>query len=352
MALPFFGGSRWTVGLDIGSSAVKLIELKPLKRGYQLVNLGMAKLPPEAIVEGALMNSAAVVEAIKGILGSLKVKSKDAAIALAGSAVTIRRVKLPAMTQEELEESIKWEAEQYITLDVNEVNLDFQILGGPDEQNQMPVLLVAGKKDQISEYSAVLVEAGLNPVVVDVAAFAVGNAFEVNYGISEGEIVCLVNVGSSITSLNVTKGGLPVFTRDLNRGGNAFTEGIQKQLGVSFEEAEKVKTSIREAPPPEVAEVLQSAGESLGNEIHQSIEYWAQTAPDEKVSRLFLSGGGAKTFGLDKVIGEKTGLPTEILNPFKSIEYSPKAFDESYLNDIAPSAAVAVGLALRQAADR
>src|SRR5207253_11217475 len=174
--------SKLALGLDIGSSSVKLVQLKEAKRGYILEAFGVAPLPPEAIVDGALMNSTAIVDAIRQLLAQYKLKNREVAIGVSGHSVIIKKISMPRMTQEELEESIQWEAEQYIPFDVKDVNIDTQILNpdANDATGQMDVLLVAAKKDMINDYTTVVSEAGLLPQVVDVDAFAVQNMFAAN----------------------------------------------------------------------------------------------------------------------------------------------------------------------------
>src|SRR5947209_13293081 len=238
--------SKLSLGLDIGSSSVKLVQLKEAKRGCVLDAFGVAPLPPEAIVAGALMNSTAIVEAIRQLLGQFKLKNREVAIGVSGHSVIIKKISMPRMTREELEESIQWEAEQYIPFDVKDVNIDVQILspeGADPGTGQMDVLLVAAKKDMINDYTSVVAEAGLQPVVVDVDAFAVQNAFEVNYDLPRNETIVLVNAGASVVNINVLAKGLTTFTRDVTMGGNQFTEEIQKQLNVSYDEAAKLTVS-------------------------------------------------------------------------------------------------------------
>src|SRR5881394_887707 len=208
---------KLALGLDIGSSSVKLVQLKEAKRGYILDAFGVAPLPPEAIVDGALMNSTAIVEAIRGLVAQYKLKNREVAIGVSGHSVIIKKISMPRMTQEELEESIQWEAEQYIPFDVKDVNIDTQILNpdANDATGQMDVLLVAAKKDMINDYTTVVSEAGLYPVVVDVDAFAVQNMFYVNYDIPERETVVLINAGASVVNINIIAGGMTVFTRDV-----------------------------------------------------------------------------------------------------------------------------------------
>jgi len=349
--------SKLAVGLDIGSSSVKLVQLKEKKGGYQLVAFGSAPLPPEAIVDGALMNSAAIVQAIQELVAQQKVKVKDVAIGVRGHSVIIKKIALPRMSQEELDESIQWEAEQYIPFDVKDVNIDTQILTpDADAAGQMDVLLVAAKKDMINDYTSVCAEAGLTATVVDVDAFAVQNAYEANYDPGAGETVVLVNVGAAVSNINVISRGVTTFTRDITMGGNAFTEEIQKQLNISYDEAEALKVGGQgesdAVVPQEVERVIQGVAEQLGGEIQRSLDFYASTAADGKVTRAFLSGGTARIPALFKTVEARAGVPVEILNPFKNIEIDNKKFDPAVILAAAPSAAVGVGLALRRPGDK
>jgi type IV pilus assembly protein PilM len=348
---------KLAVGLDIGSSSVKLVQLKEKKGGYQLLGFGAAPLPPEAIVDGALMNSAAIVQAIQELAGQQKVKTKEVAIGVRGHSVIIKKISMPRMSQEELDESIQWEAEQYIPFDVKDVNIDTQILTPEgDAAGQMDVLLVAAKKDMINDYTSVCAEAGLTATVVDVDAFAVQNAFEANYdGLSE-ETVVLVNVGAAVSNINVITRGVTTFTRDITMGGNAFTEEIQKQLNISYDEAEALKVGGQgesdAVVPQEVERVIQGVAEQMGGEIQRSLDFYSSTAADGKITRAYLSGGTARVPALFKVVEARAGVPVEILNPFKNIEVDNKRFDPAVILAAAPSAAVGVGLALRRAGDK
>lgn len=348
-----FSSGRGVLGVDIGSSSVKIVELKPgRKKGYQLVGLGMATIPPDSIVDGALMNASVVGDAVRSILSSAKMKTKECAIAVAGHSVIVKKINLPTMSAEELEESIQWEAEQYIPFDINDVNVDFQILGAGPEEGQMGVLLVAAKKDMINDYLTMVRETGLAPVVVDVNAFAVENMYEVNYPLTEGEVVALVNIGASTININVLKGGVSAFTRDVSAGGNQYTEEIQKTLNVSYDEAEKMKIGAKEAVPPELSGIFSSVSDNISSEIQRSLDFYSATAGEEKIVKVFISGGCAKVSGLDKVIAGKANTPVEVLNSFNNIEYSPRSFDAEYIADVSPAAAVAVGLALRRPGDK
>lgn len=356
LSLPGFR-SKSMVGLDIGSSSVKAVELAVKPKGFELLHLGMAQLPPEAIVQGAFLNSGAIVDAIQEAMNSARIKSRQVAVAVSGHSVIVKKISLPAMTREELEESIRWEAEQYIPFDVNEVNLDFQILATGHTEGQMDVLLVAAKRDLIDDYVHVLNDAGLVPTVIDVAAFAVENAFEANHEVPQNEVVALVNVGAQTVNINILSGGVPAFTRDLSTGGNAYTEEIQKALSIGFEEAERIKlggTSAEESQdvvPHEVEQAMRGVTESLIGEITRSLDFYSATSADSRVSRIMLSGGGSKVAGLDKMFHERTNVRVQRLDPLARMLPTSK-FQPEFLQEMGPLLGVGVGLALRRIDER
>jgi type IV pilus assembly protein PilM len=349
--------NKLALGLDIGSSSVKLVHLREGKRGYQLLAWGEAPLPPEAVVDNQLMNSSAIVEAIRELVAQQKVKIKEVAIGVRGHSVIIKRISMPFMTQEDLDESIQWEAEQYIPFDVKDVNIDTQILTPQaDAAGQMDVLLVAAKKDMINDFTSVCAEAGLTVTVVDVDAFAAQNAYEANYPQTPGQPVVLINVGAAVTNINIVHNGMATFTRDITVGGNAFTEEIQKQLNISAEEAEALKVGGHgesdAVVPQEVERVIQGVADQMGGEIQRSLDFHAATAPDTHITRVYLSGGTARIPALFKVIEQRAGVPVEVMNPFKNIEVDNRKFDPAVIMNAAPSAAVAIGLALRRPGDK
>jgi type IV pilus assembly protein PilM len=221
----FLSKKKDIIGIDIGSSSVKLVQVKEHKGAFTLLNVGILPLPPEAIVDNTLMDSSSIVETIKKLLKSLNIRAKDAACSVSGNSVIIRKISLPAMPSEELEDQIHWEAEQYIPFDINDVNIDFQILAADQhDPAKMEVLLVASKKDIINDYLAVFNETGINLAVVDVDSFAIQNAFELNYDVEPENVSALINIGASIMNLNIVKNGISLFTRDVQMGGNLYTE--------------------------------------------------------------------------------------------------------------------------------
>jgi len=348
------GKKKNVIGLDIGSSSVKLVELREGKNGYKLQHLAISPLPPEAIVDGALMDSVTIIDTIRDLVTSTT-KTRDVATSVSGHSVIVKKITLPFMTEAELEDSIQWEAERHIPFDINDVNLDFQILGsGAENPDLMDVILVAAKKDIINDYVSVIMEAGLSPLVVDIDAFALENMLGVNYDLEKDEIVAVANVGSSVTSINILKNNMSAFTRDVFKGGKQITEEIQRQLHVDYEEAEKIKVGQKgDASSQGVVDgVLKSASESLAVEIGNSIEFFQSTGTYQKIKKLFLSGGGSKIKDFDVVLQQQIGVPVEMANPFKRIEYSEKDFDLEYLRDIGPVMAVGVGLASRKVGDK
>ncbi len=353
-----FSKKRPVIGLDIGSSHIKLLQLERDQRTekWRLMSFGMSELPPEAIVDGSVMNTNVIIDSINELLAQHRIKTRQVVASVSGNAVIIKRINLPTMTMDELEESIQWEAEQYIPFDINDVNIDVQILeGASDDPGQMEVLLVAARKDLVNEYMALIQQAGLKPVVMDVDSFAVANMFTLNYGDLDGA-VALINIGASNVNIHVLRDGVSAFTRDIGMGGRQFTEEIQRTLNISYEEAEAMKVGGDEQDntamvPQEIEQVLSTVGESLASEIQRSLDFYLSTTAGAGLSQVFLSGGAAHTPGLARAISQQTGLPVEIVDPFKEIEIDQRSFNPGYLRDVAPQAAVAVGLAIRRPGD-
>lgn len=350
-----FGKSKDLIGLDIGSNSIKVVELKRGKNKFELVSMGMATLSPDVIVDGALMNSSAIVESITNLIKDLKIKSKNIATSISGTSVIIKKIALPVMTRQELQENIQWEAEQYIPFDINDVNVDFHILGeAGEEQGKMGVILVAAKKDLVNDYTGVIAESGLVPMCVDVDAFAAGNALEWNYPDRMNEIIALVNIGASVTNINVIKNGVSTFVRDITSGGNAVTEMIQKNLGIQYEEAEKMKRAGQdggdEIVPQEVSDVIRQVSQTIAGELARSLDFYSATNADDRISKIYISGGMALTAGLDSVIERTVGYPVEVMNPFNNITVGKKV-DAAALAKLAPALSVAVGLAMRRTDD-
>jgi type IV pilus assembly protein PilM len=351
------GKSKAVVGLDIGSSAVKAVELKPSGKGFKVAALGIQPVPPDSIVDGAIIDGTAVSDAIRRLFENKAFKTKDVAASLSGNAVIVKKISLPVMTEAELAESIYWEAEQYIPFDIQDVNLDYQILDagrGADSKGTMDVLLVAAKKEKIADYMGVISQAGRKPVVVDVDAFALQNAYETNYGLEPQSVVVLLNAGASGININVLSGEQSVFTRDISGGGNAYTEAVQKELNLPFESAELLKKgeAVDGVTFDEVRPVLHAMTENVLLEIQKTFDFFKATASSDRIDRIVLSGGASRVDGFAKTLEERFGASVETFDPFRKIAFEPKRLGISDPDAIVPTAAVAVGLALRKVGDR
>lgn len=341
------------VALDIGSTVIKLAQIKGSGKNHVLQKFGMMPLPPEVIVEGAVMDAGRVVDAIKELMLANKIKTKEAVLSVSGSSVIIKRVSIADMSEEELAESIKWEAEQYIPFSIDDVNIDFQKLGPGAQEGQADVLLVAVKKDKINDYINLVKEAGLDPVVMDVDAFAMANTYELNYEPEPG-ITALLNIGASVMNINILKDGASTFTRDITVGGNRYTEALQRDLGLTYEDAEKVKRgeTVEGQDGEQMAGLVSTVTEDVISEIQRSFDFFRSTTGSEQVSRVLISGGCVRIANFTSLLTERLELPVEVMNPFKNIKVDPKHFDPVFMADAAPMAAVAVGLAIRRPGDR
>lgn len=352
--MALIGGSKVLAGLDIGSSSIKVVQLKETGKGYRLTNMGVRPLPQEVIVDGAIMDAGIISDTLRDMAKEIKLKAKDVAVSVSGHSVIIKKIKVQEMTEEELERNIQFEAEQYVPFDASEVNMDFVILGTGGEDGKMDVLLVVVKKDVINDLTNVVRDAGLNPVVVDVDAFALENMYETNYVLAPEEVVALVNVGASTTNINIVRDGVSIFTRDISVGGNQFTEAIQKQLQVSFEEADQLKRgeTVGEKGPEDIKSILSVISDNLGQEIQRSLDFFHSSTPDVQISRVSLCGGGARVPDIVQAIEQRLNIQVEMVNPLESISVNRKKFDQSYLEEVGPMLGVGVGLAIRKVYDR
>jgi type IV pilus assembly protein PilM len=347
-----FGTAKSVVGLDIGSSAIKAVELKAAGKKFKVSALAIEPVPADSIVDGAIIDRGAVTEAIKKVFAGKAFKTREVAASLSGNAVIVKKINLPVMTDAELAQSIHWEAEQYIPFDIQDVNLDFQILDpgtGPDSRGAMEVLLVAAKKEKIADYTDVITQAGCKPVVVDVDAFALQNACEVNYGFAPNEVVVLVNAGASAVNINIVSDGQSLFTRDISLGGNAYTEAVQRELNLPFESAELAKKGeLFDGPSmDEVRPVLHAMTENVLLEIQKTFDFFRASATSDRIDRILLSGGASSVDGFAQALEERFEAPVERFDPFKTI-----AFDGVATPELVSKAAVAVGLALRKAGEK
>ncbi len=347
-------GAKGIVGLDIGSSYLKAVQLRESRSGYELELFDTLPISPELIVEGSIIDAIRLTESLRELIRKAKIRAKDAVIAISGhSSVIIKRISLPEMSEEELGESIKFEAEQYVPFDIEDVNLDFQILGPKEEPGQMDVILVAVKKDVINDYVSVVKEAGLNTVIVDVDAFALENMYGINYEVEAGRNVALVNIGASTMNMNILKAGVSLFTRDSSIGSNIHTDALQKEFNITYEEAERLKRGemLEKVKPDEVTSLIGNASNEIFSEVSRSLDYFKSSTLQTDVQEVILSGGCALMKDFPRLLSEKIGIPVMVAEPFKNIVL-PKKFDLTYIEEMAPIGAVAVGLAIRRPGDR
>jgi len=314
---------------------------------------GLQPVPPDAIVDGAIIDAGAVADAIRRVFDENKAfKAKEVCASLSGNAVIVKKITLPVMTASELNDSIAWEAEQYIPFDIQDVFLDAEIVGTPSGSGQMDVVLVAAKKDLITEYTSVIIEAGLEPVVCDVDSFALENMFAVNYEMPQGKTIALVNVGAAKTNINILARGASVFTRDLSIGGNAVSEELQNELDVPYEDAERLKVAFVEGEgiAEDGQKAIQAVCDNIAGEVLRSIDFYSATSSDAAPSAVYLCGGSAKLQPLVRAIEEQVGATVEVVNPFRNIALD--VADRGYIEKFSAAAGIAVGLALRYPGDR
>ncbi|MGK5087775.1 type IV pilus assembly protein PilM [Bdellovibrionota bacterium FG-2] len=345
-----FGGGGSAVGLSIGTSSIKLVELKKSGKTWKLIHFGIVQLPDEVIVNREIVNQIAVVESLKTLVAQLKLSTKNVCTSLSGTSVIIKRMSIEVPNPREIQDQVFWEAEQYLPFDVSEVVMDFQVLSkGKDTKTD--VLLVAVKRSVLDTYMACIEDAGLVPKIVDVDFFALQNLFEVNYPINPSEAVAIVDIGASSTKLVVMQQDIPVFTKDSALGGRNLTLEIQKNLNFTFSDAEILKTNSPATElPQEVSDLMRVMNENLATEIKRALDFYAASSVGAPVSYVLLTGGGAKVPGLSQIVEETLRLPTQVMNPFNSISYDPSVFTQDYMAAIGPIAAVPIGLALRAGA--
>ena len=342
------GGSKNVVGLDIGSSSIKAVELKRSKGQIEVAHIGFEPLASDIVVDSMIVDSGTVSSAISKIFAENIVKTRLVATSVSGHSVIVKKISIPTMSENELAEHIATEAAQHIPFDIADVNIDFQILSEDLSGPQMEVLLVAVKKDKILNYTNVLSLAGKSPAIVDIDAFALQNCYEYNYDPAPGATVALLNLGASVMNINIVKGATPLFTRDVSVGGNQYTDSLQKELDLSFDDAEALKlgrqvgTVSADAKGP----ILQQVTEIIVLEIQKTFDFFRATAPGEHIERIYLAGGSSKVPGLIEALRQEFSIPVELLNPFQRVTL-PLGSAASLVDQNAGQLAVAVGLALR-----
>ena len=344
------------VGLDIGSSSIKMLQVKATSKSIQLLDFGIEPLPPQTIVDGSIMDQAAVVDAIRRLRATLGIRNKQVATAISGHSVIIKKIQVPQMAPEELGAQLQVEAEQHIPFRADEVEIDHQLVNPRNAQGMMELLLVAAKKEVIADYTQVIRDAKLQPAVMDVTAFTVQNAFEVSYEAVAGESVALINIGAAISNINIITDGTSIFTRDVTVGGGAFTEEIQKRIHVSQEEAEGFKIAlsagVTDGIPDGVEEIMTEVAESMAGKLQRTLDFFLAASSDATLSRMYLCGGSAKVPALQRILAERSRVPVEIIDPFRRLTIDQGRFDMDFIRAHAAEATVGLGLALRRQGDR
>jgi type IV pilus assembly protein PilM len=342
-------------GLDLGSSSLKIVQLRPAGAGYELQAFALIELPPDSIREGTIREPMAVIDGLREAVQKAGVGTKDAVIGVSGHSVITKKIRLPKVSARELAESIQLEAEHHIPFAIDDVYMDYQVMGNvADEGGGMEVVLAVVKKAKVNEYLAVVQEADLNPVVVDVDAFALENQFELNYPEMMEEVVALIDMGASVIKTNVLRRGVSVFARDIAFGGNHYTDAISQRLNLPYERAEAAKRGQDGSGVHwnDLVPILESVSRELSLEVQRTFDYFASTAEADRIDRVLLSGGCAKLPGIDAFLASSWGIPVEIIRPFQNIQFDPQRFSANEIHMAGPQAAIAVGLALRQPGDK
>ncbi len=350
-----FADKHLPIGIDIGASYIKIVQLKDTKQGYELGIFDMLPIQPGLIVDGVITDKPKLTAFLIELLKKANITKGEASIGLSGqSSVIIKRVTLPPMTEAELSMSVKYEAEQFIPFDLNAVALDFHIIGQKSEaDNKMDVLLVAVKMDLINDYVEVVRQAGLETAVVDVVQFALNNAYELNYDITKNRNIALVNIGASSTIVNISQKGIPLFFRESDMGSNYHTEVLENTFNLIREDAERLKKGIpiEGVSQEEAYTAINKASDEIYAEVYRSLEIFRSNVYDEEVNKIILSGGAALIKDFALLMSQRIDIEVEIADPFRKI-IIPDRMNPSYIREIAPIASVAVGLALRRAGDR
>jgi len=342
-------GAKTIVGLDVGSSSIKAVELKKGRNGIEAVHVGLEPLGPDMVVDSMIVDSGTVSTAISKLFADTQIKQKSVATAVSGHSVIVKKISLPSMSDEELAETIQKEAAQHIPFDLADVNLDYQIMSDDTGSPTMDVLLVAVKKDKILNYTNVLSMSGRTPAIVDIDALALQNCYEYNYEPAPNQVVALLNLGASVMNINIVKGTTPLFPRDVSVGGHQYTDSLQKELDLSFEDAEALKLGHKVGTVSEDAKqpILQQVTEIIVLEIQKTFDFFRASASGEHIEKIYLAGGSAKVPGLIEALRQEFSLPVEVLNPFQRIAPPADGSASGMVEENAGQMAVAVGLALR-----
>jgi type IV pilus assembly protein PilM len=343
------GEGKNLVGVDIGSGAIKVCQVKETRKGLVVQRLGVAPLPYRTIVDGQVVDRKLVSDTVRGLLSEAKIGAKDVALSISGQSVIIRKISVPLMTAAELSEQITWEAEQHIPFDIKDVTVDYQVLRERHDASQMDLLLVAAKKDQIESYAQLARDAKCKPQLVDIDAFAIQNAFELAVGLDPTKNLALINVGASTTSLNIISRGVSAFTREIANGGNTVTEAVARHLAIPFEQAEEQKLAISagRAGSDQVAAVIEQALDGIAAEIQRSLDFYMATSGESDIGQLYLSGGTANFSSFANAVQRRARVPVSSWSPASAFTFDPKV-NPSLVSQYGLQLAVVLGLTLRK----
>ncbi len=348
MALLGLGRGKRTVGLDIGSGYVKLVVMDHGKTRPRIVKAAATPLVADAIVEGEVMDPTLVASTIRSLFETAGVKEKRVVTAVGGRDVIIKRIQMDRMKEADAREVIRWEAEQHVPFDMESVELDFQILDPDGEGLQMTVLLVAAKRELVENKVALLLDAGLEPSIIDVDAFALHNAFELNYPEAMSGVVGFVNIGHETTNVSLVEDGVPVLNRDLAFGTRRLRESLQRERGLTADAAEDVLEG--RTTDPELEEFIGGRAEEVALGVERAAAFLHASSSRAGLSRLYICGGGARVVRMAETLADRLQVPTEIANPVQRVDVEPGAFDLISIADMGPMLVLPVGLALRRAA--
>jgi type IV pilus assembly protein PilM len=343
-------GKKNLVGLDIGSSSIKAVELQRKGNSYQLVNLGFENLQADTVVDGQIMELNNVSDVITNIFTEHQIRTSRVAAGVSGHSVIVKNIVLPQMNEDELRESFSWHAEEHIPFDISDVNLDYHVTSSSSDA--LNVLMAACKSDKIANVKQAIQLAGKHPVVIDVDTFALQNCYELNYQPKTGEVVALLNIGASTMNINILNGTRSVFARDASVGGSQYTSLLQKELGLTFEQAEAVKRGYplpQGIEPRPIQPIIETVSDILALEIRKTMDFYRATAEEgeEAIQKILVAGGSSKLPGLPDYLSKRFEIPFEPFDPFRQIEVDGRKFDPDYMKEIVPDMAIAVGLALR-----
>lgn len=346
-------GSKKVIGLDIGTSTIKIAELDVSSKGANLVSFGFTPTPQGAIVAGDIANIAAIGVAVSGLVAEVRSKRKQVALGMWGTSVIIKKITIPKVERKLIADQLRWEAEQYIPFDINDISLAHHIIENSQAPDTLDILLVAAQNEMVRQYSSLASEAKLQLAVLDVSGFALANAFEFNYGRISGQTIALLNIGAGNTNFVVISNGDVIFCRDIPIGGANYTHEIQKEMGITFAEAESLKLSASSGNevPEQVHAIITSSNEAMTDEIRNGFDFFAASSTGITISRAYFSGGGALVPGLIEKISQIANIPLEPLNPFVRIRPGKK-MNTAYLEQVSPFAPIALGLGLRKAGDK